>query len=74
MGDPARARRPLSGHPDYSHSPRVLHELFEVDRRKRWVGDQLLDFGVETCYEPTDYVWVVHNILKFYLGMLPARR
>ena len=25
------------GHPDYSHSPPVLHALFEVDRELRWV-------------------------------------
>lgn len=62
------------GHPDYSHRPAVLHELYEIDRTKRWVGDQLLDFGIETNYDPTDYIWVIHNIMLFYLGELPANK
>lgn len=94
------------GHPDYSHRPAVLGELFDVDREKRWVGHQLVEFGETTLHEPTDYVrqaaesylrvcvcvcdirrtptpsslnandgvlqvWVVHNIIRFYLGQLP---
>lgn len=61
------------GHPDYSHRPAVLHELYEIDRKLRWVGDQLLDFGIDTNYDPTDYIWVIHNILLFYMGELPAK-
>lgn len=60
------------GHPDYSHRPPVLHELYEIDRELRWVGDQLLDFAIETNYDATDFVWVIHNILAFYTGQLPA--
>jgi hypothetical protein len=55
------------GHPDYSHSPQVLHELYEVDRQKKWVHDQLLDFGITTNYDDTDYVWVVHQIVPALL-------
>ena len=28
--------------------------VFEIDRDLRWVGDQLLDFGITTCYDETD--------------------
>jgi len=51
----------------------VLHELYEIDRDLRWVGDQLLDFAITTHYNPTDYVWVIHQIIKLYLGELGAR-
>ena len=50
----------------------VLHELFKIDSEKKWVGDQLLDFGTQTVYDDTDYVWVLHQIVKFWMGALPA--
>ncbi|KAG0610185.1 hypothetical protein M758_7G044600 [Ceratodon purpureus] len=56
------------GHPDYSHNIEVLEKLLEYDREKLWVPEQLVEHGLETLSQPTDYEWVIKQILLFYSG------
>ncbi|KAH9568767.1 hypothetical protein CY35_03G094600 [Sphagnum magellanicum] len=56
------------GHPDYSHTIEVLEQLLEYDRQKLWVPEQLIEHGLATLSQPTDYEWVIKQISRFYLG------
>lgn len=56
------------GHPDYSHNIEVLEKLLEYDREKLWVPEQLVEHGLATLSQPTDYEWVIKQILLFYIG------
>lgn len=56
------------GHPDYSHTPEVLKALLEYDREKKWVHEELVEYGLGTLNLPTDYEWVTKQIILFYLG------
>lgn len=58
------------GHPDYSHNIYVLEKLLEYDREKLWVPEQLVEHGLATLKQPTDYEWVVKQMLLFYMGAL----
>ncbi|KAL3701759.1 hypothetical protein R1sor_019781 [Riccia sorocarpa] len=58
------------GHPDYSHNVEVLEKLLEYDREKLWVHEQLVEYGLETLHQPTDYMWVLKQIVRFYSGAL----
>lgn len=57
-----------SRHPDYSHTIEVLEQLLEYDRQKLWVPEQLIEHGLATLSQPTDYEWVIKQISRFYLG------
>jgi len=56
------------GHPDYSNNIEVLEKLLEYDREKLWVPEQLIEHGLATLAQPTDYEWVIKQILLFYMG------
>ncbi|KAL2628654.1 hypothetical protein R1flu_013340 [Riccia fluitans] len=60
------------GHPDYSHNVEVLEKLLEYDRQKLWVHEQLVEHGLETLQQPTDYMWVLKQIVRFYSGALDS--
>jgi hypothetical protein len=55
-------------HPDYSNNIEVLEKLLEYDREKLWVPEQLIEHGLATLAQPTDYEWVIKQILLFYMG------
>ena len=59
-------------HPDYSHCPEVLEALLEYDREKLWVPEQLIEEGMKSVRERTDYEWVTNEIIQFYLGKRSA--
>jgi len=46
----------------------VLEKLLEYDREKLWVPEQLVEHGLATLSQPTDYEWVIKQILLFYSG------
>ncbi|MEL7512624.1 MAG: hypothetical protein AAGM27_10850, partial [Cyanobacteria bacterium J06554_3] len=60
----------FSGHPEYSRDPWVLERMMLAERRDRLVPAQLIDFGLQTLWEPTDYIWQTQQQLRFFLGQL----
>ncbi|MEL7054053.1 MAG: hypothetical protein AAGM45_20020 [Cyanobacteria bacterium J06588_5] len=58
----------FSGHPEYSRDPWVLERMMLMERRDRLVPAQLIDFGLQTLWNPTDYVWQTQQQLRFFLG------
>lgn len=62
------------GHPDYSHNVEVLERLLEYDRENLWVHEQLVEHGLETLQQPTDYLWVLKQIVRFYSGALDRQK
>ncbi|XP_024530670.1 putative glutamine amidotransferase-like protein C13C5.04 [Selaginella moellendorffii] len=60
----------LCGHPDYSHHPKVLEFLLEIDRKNGWVTDEIVRQGLKSIGDETDYEWIVEKILHFYMGDL----
>ncbi|MEO0805303.1 MAG: hypothetical protein AAFY33_03260 [Cyanobacteria bacterium J06643_4] len=58
----------FSGHPEYSRDPWVLERMMLAERRDRLVPAQLIDFGLQTLWEPTDYIWQTQQQLRFFLG------
>ncbi|CAM6100486.1 unnamed protein product [Calypogeia fissa] len=56
------------GHPDYSHNPEVLEHLLQYDRERLWVHEQLIEHGLDILHQPTDYEWVLRQIVCFYSG------
>ena len=55
-------------HPDYSHCPEILEALLEYDRSHLMVHEQLIEEGLKSVRERTDYEWVTNEIIEFYLG------
>lgn len=55
---------PSCGHPEYSHNIEVLEKLLEILR----VPEQLVEHGLATLSQPSDYEWVLKQILRFLLG------
>lgn len=60
------------GHPEYSHNPEVLEKLLGYDREKLWVPEQLVEHGLTTLSQQTDYEWVIKQILLFFTGALDS--
>ena len=60
----------FSGHPEYSRDPWVLERMMLAERRDRLVPAQLIDFGLQTLWNSTDYVWQTQQQLRFFLGQL----
>ena len=58
----------FSGHPEYSRDPWVLERMMLAERRDRLVPAQLIDFGLEALWNPTDYLWQTQQQLRFFLG------
>lgn len=58
----------FSGHPEYSRDPWILERMMLAERRDRLVPAQLIDFGLETLWNPTDYLWQTQQQLRFFLG------
>lgn len=62
----------FSGHPEYSRDPWVLERMMLVERRDRLVPAQLIDYGLKSLWDPTDYVWQTQQQFRFFLGQLAA--
>ncbi len=60
----------FSGHPEYSRDPWILERMMLAERRDRLVPAQLIDFGLQTLWNPTDYIWQTQQQLRFFLGQL----
>ncbi len=60
----------FSGHPEYSRDPWILERMMLAERRDRLVPAQLIDFGLSTLWNPTDYLWQTQQQLRFFLGQL----
>lgn len=60
----------FSGHPEYSRDPWILEQMMLVERRDRLVPAQLIDYGLQALWNPTDYVWQTQQQLRFFLGQL----
>jgi len=58
----------FSGHPEYSRDPWILERMMLAERRDRLVPAQLVNFGLQTLWNPTDYVWQTQQQLRFFLG------
>ncbi|MEM1255885.1 MAG: hypothetical protein AAGI69_25885 [Cyanobacteria bacterium P01_H01_bin.21] len=58
----------FSGHPEYSRDPWVLEQMMQVERRDHLVPAQLIDFGLQELWKPTDYIWQTQQQLRFFLG------
>ncbi|MEO0709046.1 MAG: hypothetical protein AAF050_25765 [Cyanobacteria bacterium J06649_5] len=58
----------FSGHPEYSRDPWVLERMLLAERRDRLVPAQLIDFGLQALWNPTDYIWQTQQQLRFFLG------
>ena len=63
----------FSGHPEYSRDPWVLEQMMLVERRDRLVPAQLIDFGLQVLWHPTDYIWQTQQQLRFFLGQFTAQ-
>ena len=57
----------FSGHPEYSRDPWILERMMQAERRDHLVPAQLIDFGLQTLWNPTDYVWQTQQQLRFFL-------
>jgi len=62
----------FSGHPEYSRDPWVLERMMLAERRNHLVPAQLIDFGLQTLWNPTDYIWQTQQQLRFFLGQFLA--
>ncbi len=60
----------FSGHPEYSRDPWILERMMLAERRDRLVPAQLIDFGLQSLWNPTDYIWQTQQQLRFFLGQL----
>ncbi|MEM1279255.1 MAG: hypothetical protein AAGG53_04340 [Cyanobacteria bacterium P01_H01_bin.152] len=60
----------FSGHPEYSRDPWILERMMLVERRDRLVPAQLIDYGLQNLWNPTDYVWQTQQQFRFFLGQL----
>lgn len=60
----------FSGHPEYSRDPWVLERMMLAERRDHLVPAQLIDYGLKSLWEPTDYVWQTQQQFRFFLGQL----
>lgn len=60
----------FSGHPEYSRDPWILERMMLAERRDHLVPAQLIDFGLQTLWHPTDYVWQTQQQLRFFLRQL----
>lgn len=58
----------FSGHPEYSRDPWVLERMMLAERRDRLVPAQLIDFGLRSLWNRTDYLWQTQQQLRFFLG------
>lgn len=58
----------FSGHPEYCRDPWILERMLLAERRDQLVPAQLIDFGLQTLWHPTDYVWQTQQQLRFFLG------
>lgn len=58
----------FSGHPEYSRDPWILERMMLAERRDRLLPAQLINFGLQTLWNPTDYVWQTQQQLRFFLG------
>jgi hypothetical protein len=54
-----------SRHPEYSHNVEMLEKLLEHDREKFLVPEQLVEFEFTTLSQPTDFEWVIKQIILF---------
>ncbi|MEM6425755.1 MAG: hypothetical protein AAF728_11440 [Cyanobacteria bacterium P01_D01_bin.128] len=60
----------FSGHPEYSRDPWILERMMLVERRDRLVPAQLIDYGLQNLWNPTDYIWQTQQQFRFFLGQL----
>jgi len=60
----------FSGHPEYSRDPWILERMMLAERRDRLVPAQLIDFGLQALWNPTDYIWQTQQQFRFFLGQL----
>lgn len=56
----------FSGHPEYARDPWILERMMLAERRDRLVPTQLIDFGLQTLWNPTDYIWQTQQQLRFF--------